>query len=75
MRPGLPLPVEPVDTGPQARAVGCRGHAFDEHLMCRCGKSWWAHQRLPTRCPQNAHGQNRRHQVLDPEELGEAEVS
>jgi len=41
------------------RAVPCGGHSFDDALVCRCGMSWWAHQRLGTACPLNARACNR----------------
>jgi len=40
-------------------AVPCGDHAFDDALVCRCGVSWGAHQRLPQTCPLNARGRNR----------------
>ncbi len=45
------------DTHP--RAIPCGDHAFDEVLVCRCGATWWTHQRIPERCPLDARGQNR----------------
>ena len=41
------------------REVPCCDHAFDDALVCRCGVSWWTHQRLPEMCPLNARGRNR----------------
>lgn len=41
------------------RAVPCRDHSFDESLVCRCGVSWWTHQRTQAPCPLNARGRNR----------------
>ncbi|HKJ25518.1 MAG TPA: hypothetical protein VKB65_11885 [Myxococcota bacterium] len=32
------------------RAVPCRGHAFDEDLLCPCGVTWSEHQARPSRC-------------------------
>lgn len=32
------------------RTVSCRGHAFDEDLVCSCGVTWSAHQNAPSRC-------------------------
>jgi hypothetical protein len=32
------------------RAVPCRGHAFDEALLCPCGTTWFEHQSAPRRC-------------------------
>ena len=47
------------ETAPFPRAVPCCDHAFDDALVCRCGVSWWTHQRLPDTCPLNARGRNR----------------
>jgi hypothetical protein len=41
------------------RAAACSDHAFDDALICRCGVSWWTHQRLFNACPLNARGRNR----------------
>ncbi|MGH0034670.1 MAG: hypothetical protein ACQGVK_06545 [Myxococcota bacterium] len=41
------------------RAVPCFDHSFDETLVCRCGVSWWTHQRQPASCPLNSRGRNR----------------
>jgi hypothetical protein len=32
------------------RTVSCRGHAFDEELVCSCGVTWFEHQNAPVRC-------------------------
>ena len=44
----------------------CCDHAFDDALVCRCGVSWWSHQRLPVRCPLNARGCNRGEETARP---------
>ena len=48
------------------RAVPCCDHAFDDALVCRCGVSWWTHQRLPDTCPLNARGRNRGEGAVPP---------
>jgi hypothetical protein len=41
----------PRDGRPEdSRAVPCRGHAFDEDLVCPCGVTWSEHQVSPRRC-------------------------
>jgi len=41
----------PRDGHPEVvRAVPCRGHAFDEDLLCPCGVTWSEHQTSPSRC-------------------------
>ncbi len=48
------------------RAVPCCDHAFDDSLVCRCGVSWWTHQRLTEKCPLNARGRNRGEEAVHP---------
>ena len=48
------------------RAVPCCDHAFDAALVCRCGVSWWTHQRLQETCPLNARGRNRGAEAVSP---------
>ena len=48
------------------RSAPCGDHAFDDALVCRCGVSWWAHQRLPEKCTLNARGCNRGEQAAQP---------
>ena len=48
----------PIDRS-HPRTIPCGDHAFDEFLVCRCGATWWTHQRIPARCPLDARGQNR----------------
>jgi hypothetical protein len=54
------------ETADFARAVPCGDHAFDDALVCRCGVSWWTHQRLPETCPLNARGRNRGEEAVRP---------
>jgi len=39
--------------------VPCRGHAFDDKLVCPCGMTWGAHQQSPQPCPLDARGRSR----------------
>jgi hypothetical protein len=54
------------ETAHTPRAVPCCDHAFDDALVCRCGVSWWTHQRLPETCPLNARGRNRGEDAVRP---------
>jgi hypothetical protein len=42
---------EPAPLPSDARdEISCRGHAFDEDLVCSCGVTWQDHQRRPRPC-------------------------
>ena len=64
---GVPPPVSADgEIGQFPRAVPCCDHAFDHALVCRCGVSWWTHQRMPEACPLNARGRNRGEETVRP---------